>query len=25
MERVVVLSLVPFDPAFTGRMDERAL
>ena len=25
MERVVVLSLVPFDSAFTGRMDERAL
>ena len=25
MERVVVLSLVLFDPAFAGRMDERAL
>ena len=24
-ERVVVLSLVLFDPAFAGRMDERAL
>ena len=25
MERVVVLSLVLFDPALAGRMDERAL
>ena len=25
MERVVVLSLVLFDPAFAGRMDKRAL
>ena len=25
MERVVVLSLVLFDPAFAVRMDERAL